>query len=679
MNENNTTFSYQIGGSLASKSPSYVERKADCELDRALRQGQFCYVLNSRQMGKSSLRVRVMQRLQAEGTVCIFIDLTGIGTQDLTAEKWYAGIARSIVSACQLQFNWRNWWRETRDLLTPVQRLSLFIEEVLLVEVKSKIVIFIDEIDRVLSQKFCLDDFFALIHSCYQKRQVNPDYYRLTFTLLGVAAPRDLIKDKTQSPFDIGKAITLEGFQPEEAFSLRLGLADKFDAPETILAEILAWTRGQPFLTQKLCQLVWEKANEALGIKQIIAKYIIKDWETQDEPEHLRTIRDRLCYRDSSKTIRLLGLYREILQQGKLSVNNSREQIELRLSGLVVERKGNLEVNNPIYAWVFNLAWVDDRLAQLRPYDRALANWIASNNCDPTYLLKGKELQNALTWALGKSLADIDYQFLVASQDLAKQEAQNALAAVEAASKLLANARKQARQRVNKQRLAKKELAKIAFGVTGFILLLRFTGILQTWEWNLLDRFFRWRVSHERESRIVVVTIDEEDINTVGRWPIPDRTLAAAIKNLQARQPSAIALDIYRDLPVPPGNQDLLQIFNSTPNLYVVEKVIGDPIPPPPTVSQQKVGFADQILDSDGKVRRALLSLVGNDRQTRFSVGAKLALHYLQERDIQLEPVNRYRYRLGKAIFQRFTRNNGGYVRADAGGYQILSIFGKKK
>ncbi len=245
--------------------------------------------------------------------------------------------------------------------------------------------------------------------------------------------------------------------------------------------------------------------------------------------------------------------------------------------------------------------------------------------------------------------------------------------------KLLANARKQARQRVNKQRLAKKELAKIAFGVTGFILLLRFTGILQTWEWNLLDRFFRWRVSNDRESRIVVVTIDEEDINTVGRWPIPDRTLATAIKNLQARQPSAIALDIYRDLPVPPGNQDLLEIFNSTPNLYVVEKVIGDPIPPPPTVSQQKVGFADQILDSDGKVRRALLSLVGNDRQTRFSLGAKLALHYLQERDIQLEPVNGDRYRLGKAIFQRFTRNNGGYVRADAGGYQILSIFGKKK
>ena len=680
MNEVNTTFSYQIGGSLASKSLSYVERKADLELDEALKNGEFCYVLNSRQMGKSSLRVRAMERLQAEGTVCIFIDLTGMGTQDLTPEKWYAGIVRSIVSACKIKFNWRNWWREKRDLFTPVQRLSLFIEEVLLVEVKEKIVIFIDEIDRVLSQKFSLDDFFGLIHSCYQKRQVNPDYDRLTFTLLGVAAPRDLIRDKTQSPFDIGKAITLQGFKLEEAGALMLGLADKITNPQQILAEILYWTGGQPFLTQKLCQLVWEKGDSEREIANLVTKYIITDWEKKDEPEHLRTIRDRLCYRDSSKTIRLLGLYRDILKKGVIPFNNSPEQIELRLSGLVVERQGNLEVNNPIYAKIFNLAWVENQLAQLRPYDKALANWLTTNYSDTTYLLKGKELQSALTWALGKSLADIDYQFLVASQEFAKQEAENALAAVEAACTLLATSRKKAQQKVNKQRLQKKWLGMIALGVTGFFLLLRSTGILQTWEWNLLDRFFRWRLSDSQESRIVVVTIDEKDINTVGQWPIPDGTLATAIRNLKAQQPSAIALDIYRDLPVPPGNKDLLELFNSTPNLYGVEKVIYESIPPPGTFSQQpvrqqQIGFADQVLDSDGKVRRGLLSLVGNDKQTRYSLGTRLALHYIQNQGIKLEIIKDNRYRFGKAIFERFTRNSGGYVGADAGGYQILLNF----
>ncbi|MGL4883584.1 MAG: CHASE2 domain-containing protein, partial [Waterburya sp.] len=263
----------------------------------------------------------------------------------------------------------------------------------------------------------------------------------------------------------------------------------------------------------------------------------------------------------------------------------------------------------------------------------------------------------------------------MASQNLAKQEVQEALAAVEAASKLLANVRKQARQKANKQRLSKQWLVKIALGVTGLILLIRCTGILQTWEWNLLDRFFVWRLTNNIEPRIVVVTINEQDINTIGQLPISDRILATAIKNIKTHQPSAIALDLYRDLPVQPGNQDLNAIYNSTPNLYVVEKVIGDAIPPSVNVSEKQVGFSDQVLDSDGKIRRALLSTVGSDQQTRFSLGTQLALHYLQEQKIKLEPINNHRYRLGKAVFERFTPHSGGYIGADAKGYQILLNF----
>ncbi|MGL4375269.1 MAG: AAA-like domain-containing protein, partial [Microcoleaceae cyanobacterium] len=62
---------YQVGGSLAANSPTYITRKADEDLYQALKRGEFCYVLNSRQMGKSSLRVRTMQRLQAEGVKCV--------------------------------------------------------------------------------------------------------------------------------------------------------------------------------------------------------------------------------------------------------------------------------------------------------------------------------------------------------------------------------------------------------------------------------------------------------------------------------------------------------------------------------------------------------------------------------------------------------------------------------
>jgi hypothetical protein len=295
MREDIANYEYHLGGSLPIDASSYVMRQADSDFYTLLKAGQFCYVLNSRQMGKSSLRVRTMQRLQAEGVLCAFIDLTGIGKEDVTAEKWYAGLVQSLVSSCQLgkKFRWRNWWKEQREFLSPVQRLSLFIEEVLLEEIEQKIVIFVDEIDRVLSQNFSLDDFFALIRFFYNRRVDEPKYQRLTFALLGVATPSDLITDKTQTPFNIGRAIALSGFQLQEVQPLTDGLMGKVNNPQEAIAQILDWTGGQPFLTQKLCKLMVEESasGNSPSVEQVVKSRIIENWESQDEPEHLRTIR----------------------------------------------------------------------------------------------------------------------------------------------------------------------------------------------------------------------------------------------------------------------------------------------------------------------------------------------------------------------------------------------------
>lgn len=436
-------YRYQVGGSLGPLSPSYSVRQADHQLYSALSHGEFCYVFTARQMGKSSLRVRTKHQLEQAGMVCASIDLTTIGSRHITPKQWYQGVAATLARSLNVldYAGFSQWWRE-HEYGSPLQSLSCFIEDVVLRQYQEqRLCIFIDEIDSILSLEFPLDDFFSLIRFFYNQRSENPAFQRLTFALFGVTHARELISDRTRSPFNIGTAIELRGLEGKEAYPLSQGLATVVPDADAVLQEILRWTQGQPFLTQKLCSYVTELPDKApqflqrlvLGdlrvgawVDQLVRTHLIAHWETRDEPEHLKTIRARLLYPET-RACQLLGLYQRVLQGEAIAFEDTPEQLDLLLSGVVLKREGQLVLHNPIYGEVFSLDWVERRLEQLRPYSQDFQAWLRSECRDAAMLLTGQSLRDAQRWASGKQLSPLDYEFLAVSEAQDRSRSQQQL------------------------------------------------------------------------------------------------------------------------------------------------------------------------------------------------------------------------------------------------------------
>ena len=633
------------GGSLSASAPSYVTREADSDIYQALKQGEYCYVFNARQMGKSSLRKKVVSTLRQENVACSSIDLSLICDHKITEKIFYESLFHSLRKDLNIPLDCPEYqlWQTNRSQFSLQEQFSNFIEIVVLNCLKQQVVIFLDEIDSLLTLTFRINLFLSQIRSFHQKRSSDHHnkWERLSFVLLGVTTPSELIQNPYHTPFNLGRFIELKDFKLEECQPLERGLKGFVEDSYTVMKEIINWTGGQPLLTQKLCWLVTQESEIIAGeetsrIKTIVQEKVLNNWEFNESPEHLKTIRDRILweyvslFQENSNALptwenllmtqfkhwllkkqskihktppsskKILRLYRHLLQTGYL-VYQSHHPIKryLLISGLVRLENGNLVIKNPIYRLAFTEKWVESSLATIKPKLK-LPKW----SCFTTGGL-------------------------------------------------------------------------VSFGILG----LRSLSLLQGIELATYDHLLRRMPTETKDERIVIVGANEDDIAHYNG--ISDRVLSKVIQKITDADVAGIGLDLARNVRQPPGEKALAKEFLSNEKLIGVCSLETNPqqaIPPPSTLPPSRTAHVSMENDAayryqDYTIRRYELSSESYQEKlctATHALGLMLGTLYFQKNNIPVKINSDQEWVFGSLVAHRLRSYSGGYNHLDARGNQLL-------
>lgn len=360
MNDSQRPF-FVAGGTLGADAVCYVERRADRELYEGIMAGEFCYVLTARQMGKSSLMMRVGARLERDGNKVAHLDLTALG-QNLSPEQWYGGLLLQLGQRLDLEQQLLDSW-QARRYGGSLQNWIRTVYEVVLRAYHQRVVIFVDEIDMVRSLPFAADEFFAGIRECYNRRSASSSTARLCFSLLGVASPSDLVRDPRMTPFNIGRRIDLYDFTETEAQPLEKGLGHARKSSAALLQRILYWTHGHPYLTQRFC--LEAAGNHQFQNTREVDRLCVELFllpEAQERDHNLIFVRDCML-RSDGDLAGLLDLYRKVCSGKRVRDDGSSPLAgRLQLVGITRSEAGNLKIRNRIYGRVFTRRWINSSM-----------------------------------------------------------------------------------------------------------------------------------------------------------------------------------------------------------------------------------------------------------------------------------------------------------------------------
>ncbi len=344
----------------------YVQRPVDAELLDHCQNARPTYILQSPQMGKTSLIAHTVEQLNPNTHQAVRIDLSQFPLSQ-REEDWFYNIVRILDDQLDLTTDAITWWSKPSVFaLPPYIRLTKLMTDVILPEMNMPIVLFIDEVERTMTLPF-RDHFFEWLSSMYESRATNSILYRISFVISGTAPPSQLIPDGGPLLFQWSHRVVLSDFTTEETLALVEKLSFHEDDTEEIAEWVYKWTNGQPYLTQLLFQILEEQHRTVWLEKEVdeCIQSFITSPEGLHEP-HFQYIRTALTEPDTNG-VNLLGAYLNLLKGKTENLKTNQTALEqLRLIGILREEVDDtntkIVIRNALYQEIFSLNWVKRHL-----------------------------------------------------------------------------------------------------------------------------------------------------------------------------------------------------------------------------------------------------------------------------------------------------------------------------
>ena len=355
-----STRELKIGGPVDQEENLYIARQVDEEFFGLLRAGEYVNIVTSRQMGKTSLVYRAIARLAPEGMRFAYFDLSRLRSEP-DARRYFSTLIDDLARELKLGLDLAAFWAQNENKANGQVFMDFF--RLVLEKSAGQVVVVLDEIDSTLeSAKLGFtDDLFTAIRSMYTIRPREALFKRLSFCLVGVATPNELIKARRTTPYNIGRTLWLGDFDPEHDDLSPLARRLSYDPlkAQVLLGRVLLWTGGQPYLTMWLCdELRRAHMTEPTAVDALVES-TYTSLERLRGDTHFEQVQRFLGERPDGGADSL-DLYERILKGTREPDQPANPAyVNLKLSGLVKrDADGVLAVRSPIYARLFDADWV---------------------------------------------------------------------------------------------------------------------------------------------------------------------------------------------------------------------------------------------------------------------------------------------------------------------------------